>query len=251
MEIKMTERDRKLLIFLGIFLLVVGVGYFGVLPSRRKALELKESAETVEATRIETEDQLMTLPAVRELNAMLLDRMAEESAVFYPKMATKDVDKLLTELVLSNGIEARNLSIENQVAYDVTAYTHSEFDTTPYQYTGGAPEPVDDSLENDELLTGESTDDSLLAVTSGAITVDPRCVFVYDVTLDVSGVKEKLQAFIDLLSDDEKYPAIDITGYTWGTIDTTQIVDNQVVVTSEDVLSISLQIYTCDYLGDR
>lgn len=251
MELKMTERDRKLLIFLGIFLLVVGVGYFGVLPMRQKAIDLKKNATALETARIETEDHLMMLPAVRDLNASLHDRMAEESAAFYPSMDAKDVDKLLTELVLSNGLEARNLSIVNHMVYDVAAYSHSQLDVTPYVYTGEAPAPANESLENDELLTGETGTDNSLIVSSEAPAIDPRCVWVYSVTLDIRGEGDKLQAFIDLLSDDKKYPAIDIVSYAWGTSETTRVENNQIVISSENSLALSLQVFTCNYTGDQ
>ena len=65
-----------------------------------------------------------------------------------------------------------------------------------------------------------------------------------NLSIDVTGSHEKLQDYIDLLSDDEQYPALQVNSYSWSTdnrVSTDELGDLD--LRSEDMLHMELSVY--------
>lgn len=100
LEMKFTERDKKLIVFLSLFLLIVGLGYFVVKPLYEKVQELSAQADDLEMQVQQTQSYLARLPQLRKTNEELLDNKRDELQIFYEYMPSQELDKMITELTL-------------------------------------------------------------------------------------------------------------------------------------------------------
>ena len=111
LEMKFTERDKKLIVFLSLFLLIVGLGYFVVKPLYEKVQELSAQADDLEMQVQQTQSYLARLPQLRKTNEELLDNKRDELQIFYEYMPSQELDKMITELTLHQSLGAKNLTI--------------------------------------------------------------------------------------------------------------------------------------------
>lgn len=111
MTVRMTERDKKLLSGLGVFCVLVFFATFAIMPLHEANELLDKQMQSNREQIAEMEDKAAKLPAVRERNEAghaALDRVQEE---LYPILKSQDIDRLLTEKVMSHGLSARKLQI--------------------------------------------------------------------------------------------------------------------------------------------
>lgn len=110
-EKKVTERDKKLLIFLAAFLIVVGCILLIVKPGLKQAGDLREEIATSRISKEEMDDKILSIPALE----MQLDAKSKEweniNTMFYPIMESRDIDRIVTNEVLACEVNSRSLQI--------------------------------------------------------------------------------------------------------------------------------------------
>lgn len=112
LEMQMTERDKKLLIFLAIFVIVVGIGYWGVVPQIRAINEISDDIITEEDKMFLDDLKVAELPFLIDENEELEEDIVEARSHFYPIMTSDEVDKMLTFMVLDYNLQSYDLSID-------------------------------------------------------------------------------------------------------------------------------------------
>lgn len=237
LEMKFTERDKKLIVFLSLFLLIVGLGYFVVKPLYEKVQELSAQADDLEMQVQQTQSYLARLPQLRKTNEELLDNKRDELQIFYEYMPSQELDKMITELTLHQSLGAKNLTITIPDApYAIAPY---------FLYLPPAEEDGEQMTEAEAAYEAEKADNSQPQETESTET-DPAAMILYvaNLSIDVTGSHEKLQDYIDLLSDDEQYPALQVNSYSWSTdnrVSTDELGDLD--LRSEDMLHMELSVY--------
>ena len=111
LEMKFTERDKKLIVFLSLFLLIVGIGYFVVRPLYEKVGQLQAQADELEMQVEQTQNYLVRLPQLRKVNEELQGQKQDELQIFYPYMESQELDRMITGLTLHESLGAKNLTI--------------------------------------------------------------------------------------------------------------------------------------------
>ena len=109
---EVTERDKKLLLFMAVFVIVVVFGFFIIRPLAETDAALKDELVMQEDMQLRTQQKLMLLSSVEanvEKTEEELDAAAKE---FYPVMKSQEIDKLLTEIVLKWGLDPKQLTIQ-------------------------------------------------------------------------------------------------------------------------------------------
>lgn len=109
---EITDRDKKLLLFLAIFVIVVVFGFFIIRPLAETDAALKEELAVQEELQIRTQQKLMLLPSMQANVEKTEEELAAVAEDFYPVMKSQEIDKLLTGIVLSWGLESRQLVIQ-------------------------------------------------------------------------------------------------------------------------------------------
>lgn len=111
LQMALTERDKKLLVLLGLFLIIVVFGYFVMLPMYEHLGEIQTELETAETEKMERETKIMMLPTTKTSLNMLKEQLSESVSVYYKEMPSQEIDRLLTFIVLDHDLQAKQLTI--------------------------------------------------------------------------------------------------------------------------------------------
>ena len=242
LEMKFTERDKKLIVFLLLFLLIVGIGYFVVRPLYEKVGQLQAQADELELQVEQTQNYLVRLPQLRRVNEELQGQKRDELQIFYPYMESQELDKMITGLTLHESLGAKNLTI---------TIPDEPYVITPYFLSVPQPDEEGQLSESEQAYEAETSGDAA-GQTDEAQTPDAQAgtdgseqvLYVATLAVDATGTHEQLQAYIDLLSDDGKYPAIQVNSYTWNrenTVGTDEL--GAFMMQSGEALHIELSVY--------
>lgn len=114
-----------------------------------------------------------------------------------------------------------------------------------FLYLPPTEEDGEQLTEAEAAYEAEKADNSQPQETESTET-DPAAMILYvaNLSIDVTGSHEKLQDYIDLLSDDEQYPALQVNSYSWSTdnrVSTDELGDLD--LRSEDMLHMELSVY--------
>lgn len=240
LEMKFTERDKKLIVFLALFLLIVGIGYFVVRPLYERVGQLQAQADELELQVEQTQNYLVRLPQLRKVNEELQGRRQDELQIFYPYMESQELDKMITGLTLHESLGAKNLTI---------TIPDEPYVITPYFLSVPQPDEEEQLSESEQAYEDEKADNTQ---TDEAQTPDAQpgtdgaeqVLYVATLAVDATGTHEQLQAYIDLLSDDGEYPAIQVNSYTWNrenTVGTDEL--GAFMMQSGEALHIELSVY--------
>lgn len=242
LEMKFTERDKKLIVFLSLFLLIVGIGYFVVRPLYEKVGQLQAQADELELQVEQTQNYLVRLPQLRKVNEELQGQKRDELQIFYPYMESQELDKMITGLTLHESLGAKNLTI---------TIPDEPYVITPYFLSVPQPDEEGQPSESEQAYEAETSGDAA-GQTDEAQTPDAQAgtdgseqvLYVATLAVDATGTHEQLQAYIDLLSDDGEYPAIQVNSYTWNrenTVGTDEL--GAFMMQSGEALHIELSVY--------
>ena len=112
MKIELTERDKKLLTFMGVFVIVALIGYYLVLPQLKKANEYQDQIDEQEIIKSVNETKIMQLPVVEVNNEELEKLIIGAKDNYYPMMDSEQIDRLVTNTVIEKyGLVSFDLSI--------------------------------------------------------------------------------------------------------------------------------------------
>lgn len=228
LEMQMTDRDKKLLIFLAIFVIVVGIGYWGVYPQIKAINEINEEIQYQENKMFLDDMKITELPFLEDENDELEDEIIDARAHFYPVMTNDEVDKMLTFMVLDYKLQSYDLGITS---------SSTEAKLSAYQYS---QKYLDDMYESvDSVYESESNgfDDFYEPAPTG--------VYCVAVSMRLGGAQDDLQKLIDDLSVTTE--TMHLVRYDWH-FGQNVVYDDKLedFVVEDDVqLTIQLNIYVC------
>ena len=104
MKFEMTERDKKLLIFLSVFVIVVCIGYWGVYPVIKDINSIKEKTQAEKDLKEMNEMKVAQLPMIEAENEKMNDEITTARNGYYEIMTSNEIDKHFTNLVLTSGL---------------------------------------------------------------------------------------------------------------------------------------------------
>lgn len=260
MQIKMTERDKKLLFALVIIVIVFVIGYLGIYPLVKSVREINKEIEEQEALQSENEIKLTNLTVIQVDNEKMEEDIIEKRKDFYPVMAASDIDKLLTGKALSYNLYSYDLDID---------VNDTVVSLAPYQYSDRGEDDDADASEDDQedavdaadyldntyssgskssgSSSGGSTDTGDASSASDGTTTDMSAVGIYVayVNMRLGGNRADLEKFLDdMVAGGEK---VRVVSYSWTEgrqLDYNN--DGTYNLVTEKVLDISLELYMSD-----
>ncbi|MBQ9608254.1 MAG: hypothetical protein IJV15_02280 [Lachnospiraceae bacterium] len=237
MKFEMTERDKKLLVFLSIFVIVVCIGYWGIYPIVKDIKEIEVKTQEEEDLKEMNEFKVSQLPLIEGETSEMEEKIAEVKDTYYEIMDSSEVDKYFTNMVLDAGLYAYDLSIKMP-----TATT----DLEPYQYSSKAQGMSDEEESEKDSSNDDSTDSDDGLFDDGYSATG---IYTVSVTMKLGGTEDDLVAFIDYLSDLDK--KLRVVNYSWSEERSIQIVNNDsetddIDIVTSNTLTITLEIYMCE-----
>lgn len=241
MKTNMTERDKKLLVGMLIGVIIVAIGYWGIIPQIKAYNELE--------SKIEKEEETQKINKLKISNTALIEMQAEEyeeklasvKDSFYPMMNSAQVDEMMTGLASKYGLNIYELKFNMPYTPSFRmAYVHSQL----YQQQQALIKEYQDAQEQAEASSSKSssksgsteasTDGSSSSTKTSTATSSKGTqevmnaisgaeeggyqpnqeVYAVPVTFTVGGEVGKLENFLEEIGQLEKTALL--TGYTWG-----------------------------------
>ena len=249
MKFEMTERDKKLLIFLSVFLIVVCIGYWGLYPIVK---DIKKTDKKIQTEKdIEELNQLKVsqLSIIETENENMNKEIAAARENYYPIMSSNEIDKQFTNMVLTSGLYSYDLSIS--ISKEAT-------NLAPYQYSKkalGMPaeEEMIESSENvsaeDYLNEEEDSDDEEIFTEDDYASTG---IYTAVVTMKVGGEESKLIAFLDSLCNTDKklrivrYDFSEERSIEYNESDESEDGAEGYDIKTNMILNVTFEIYMCE-----
>lgn len=184
MTLKLTERDKKLLVFLAIFLIIVGIGAGVIYPLFTWSKSLDEELSTQKQLQVENEQKVSRVITMEMGKKEMEQEIEQTRKEFYSMMDSDKIDKMLTEYALSRSVTVTNLDISMPKSGSYTQLA---------DYSQG------DSTNN----TGDTE----------AGTPTYNGVYTASIQISMSGSQDALQGILDYWSKQE--PKLRVTEFVW------------------------------------
>ncbi len=247
LEMQMTDRDKKLLIFLAVFVIVVGFGYWGVRPNINKIVSRNDDIEVAEAKQKLDDVKISQLDMLEAENAVLEEDIVGAREYFYPIMKSNEIDKMLTGTALEYNLYAYDLLINiSDTEADTSAYQYSEKAIQEKYEEEMASEEADAADSSANQSTYDELDTYLYGAEESSASSVSTGIYVATVSMRVGGDPEDMQRLINDLSVPDK--AMHITSYQWSRTRKVEYNDTSAdyEVGYDTTLMITLDIYMCE-----
>lgn len=262
MKTNMTEKDKKLLLIMFIFVIVVGIGYWGVLPQIKQYKTLQDDIDTEEIVKSINEQKVANVVFVESQCEEYEADMAENKKLFFDMMTEADIDLFLTTKAIKHNLEAYSLNISIPgMPSTRKAYIYSDLYQQQLEWEEAQKKSVSIKSDEDLLYDGkndkeddtkdsekdEKKMDEVVDVfgDSSEVGVNTK-VYAAKVTMTLGGDEKQLKAFLDeLVSSDKK---ILITSFSWGEYRTEKKIENPASEGDESTISNNVRDYEIVYV---
>ncbi len=262
MQMKLTSKDKLLLSILAIVLILVVFVNYLIMPTMRRMDDLDLEISDAELEQQEMQMKISMLPGYQKNYADLQQAAADETAQYYDRMTSQEVDRELTNIVLAHGLESVGLSIqplaftvaepygrselaraeELRAAAEAAAAAAAEEETEKAPVTDAIEEGMQNQRDAYEAAAAAYEDDE------HPVRVDVQDqIYTCVVQLSVEGEEANYQSLIDTLVN--SYPSIRVTGISYQETQSRMRVLPDGSTELEEghrQLILDLEIYMCD-----
>ena len=240
MQTTLTERDKKLLIFLSLFVIVVGIGYWGLRPIYKNIKETDEAIVDAQELKDSNELKIQQLPIYERDSAELEKSIVTARQSFYPIMTSDELDKMFTGMVLDYNLYSYFLRIN---------IDEEELQSEPYQYSkkalGMEEEEEEGPPEDLDTYDAQSVDDyaeDQYAIPEFEDEKPQTGIYEAQVNMQVGGRAEDLQRLIDDLSVQKDKMLLN--SYAWSrNRDDLQIVTDENPIKNQDRVEFTVSLF--------
>ena len=242
MTTKLTKRDKILLYFLAIFLIITGFTALLIIPSWNRADELSANLEEAQSTRDRMDTSIAMIPQ-NQRDQLIAD--------IYPVMENQAVDKMITNLILDYGLDAKDfiISVDPQMR-QIAPYSLSSMGLKAMTTAQGQAEEIisqgtsssaESELDGTASGDGASADGTVSDGSSASSNTGTVMeIYTSDVSVKAVGSRERLQSLLDYIVNEE--PSIRITGYNFASeAGAFETAENAGMST----LTITMELYMC------
>lgn len=279
MKSNLTEKDKRLLLFMFLFVIVVGIGYWGILPQIKQFNTLENEIDKETVKQSINEQKVMNLFIVEDQCTEYEEAMAEDKTKFYDMMTEADIDRMLTSNAVSNGLEVFSFSVNiPDKPSSRMAYIYSDLYQRQLEYEAErklTDKEISKNNDDEELLNEASGKKSskdqkeekvdimkqeVVDVFGNADAIGVNTdIYAARVTISLGGDEAALHRFLNQMIDSDK--KVLITAYNWGEYKTTKEVktksteDDEKETTTKEVvikksLTITMEFYMCKQIEE-
>ena len=242
MKTNMTESDKRLLTGMLLFVIIVAIGYWGILPQVKRYRKLESKIEKEEDEKKLNQMKIANLGLIEMQAEEYEQKISERKDEFYQIMKSSEIDKMMTEMATDSDLDIYELNFTmpssptERMAYQYSALYQRQQELKA-EYEANEDEEMDtmastkksDDMDVDGKEDGEGgkNDSSKAEGTSSAAKLmeemmgdeeggyQPNTdIYAIPVTMTVGGELEDLDEFIDnIIAMDKR---ILLVGYSWG-----------------------------------
>jgi hypothetical protein len=253
MKFEISQKDKNLLVFLSMFIIIVCISYWGIYPTVTSIGEIESNIEDEEDEQTANVMKITQLPLFETDNQKLEEKIKEAKSGYYEMMTNDEIDKYFTELVMNYNLLSYDLEIGDSTVTNVDPYTYSQKAEDEAKAQAQAnivlPGSLTTTSEDEEL---EEIDEAEASLESGSTEESSdedvaASVGIYTVTVDMrlGGEEEDLLRFIDDMSTSSQ--KLRVCSYSWtGERNVVYDDDGNYSVNLNRSLNISIEIYMCE-----
>lgn len=246
MQLQMTERDKKLIVFLAIFVIFVAGGYWGIYPAITGIISTNEQITAAQAQKDQNEIKIAQIPLLEAENENIKEVLKNLRGDYFPMMNSAEVDRYLTGLILDYDLYAYDLDITMPAG---------EAQVEPYQYSAKAmetPESADESVSTDAVeetaaVHADGSEGETVDMTPETFQAEDVSSGIYEVAVSmrIGGDEQAIQRLIDELSAADR--KLQLTGYSWGEQNAMAVQeDGSYELAKERTMTMSINLYMCE-----
>lgn len=238
MKVELTQRDKKLLTFLGVFVIVVLVGYYGILPQIKAANEYKDEIEEEELLQEVYQKKIMQLPVVEKNNSDLEGLIEGAKDNYYPMMDSDAIDNLITNKVIDE---------YKLMAYDLSIAEKQLAKLDPYIYSNKALTGESNAKRRALMAAAPIVGEDGIELFGEVAQADSETVGIYmvAVSMRLGGDKKNITRLLDDMAYSSK--KLRLVSYSLDTEETSITHEDGTVETfSTDMLNLSVELYMCE-----
>lgn len=167
----MTERDKKLLGFLAVVVVLFVFVWLLILPQAERYFDLDTELAMAEQSQYEMDLKMVSLQGEQKRNEELKEKRAEAAMQYYPMLDTQEIDAEVTSFLLEHGLMVENLAIAAAELSDLEPYAASGMAAAQRAHEAGTETQTENgtSSEAEGLL---QTEDSALAGTEASMRTE-------------------------------------------------------------------------------
>lgn len=276
MKSNLSNTDKRLLLIMFLFVIIVGIGYWGVFPQVKAFYKLGNKIDNEEVKQSINEQKVANLIFVESQCDEYEESMAVNKEKFFDMMSEADIDLLLTGKAIKHKLDSFNLNISlSETPSERKAYRYSELydeqvrlESERDYYESSSSSVSESDIEDlynksDSKKKNNKDDDDDDKVTEPEV-VDlfgdtdvigiNNDIYAAKVTMTLGGDRKDLEAFLEEIMDSDK--EILITSFSWGKYRVQKQQDTALVseagetngydIVDMDSLTITMEIYMCE-----
>lgn len=273
-----SDKDFKLLLFMFLVVVVVGIGYWGIRPQLKEFVSMQDEIDEQEAEAELNDMKVMNMGFVSTMASEYEAKIKERKDEFYPIMKSSEIDKMMTSLAAGSNLEIFDLRFtmpKNPTTR--MAYKYSELYTRQLQQKADYESKKMAELDQDEedswedlakdaedTVKGKKKEEKEKIAAAEQQELDifgeedgyrPNTdIFAVPITITVGGSKADLDRYINRLLNMDKH--VLITGYSWGEYRYVprRDAEGNIIPSSVDpedevvrkTLTVRMELYMCD-----
>lgn len=211
-----TEKDKRLLRFVACCAAIAVSAQLLIRPALAKRTELRDDLDSLEAQQTEWQEKIATLSTIDRTIEESTEARTTASEPFYKgQLETREMDDIITALLLKHGLFPQSLALEPGNAGAVFDYL--------------APDMQTQDAESDSASTDSAPEASA-----------PCYIHIGKASLEATGKTEDWLAFLDEM--ERTFGGLRVTDFT---VAESHVIENNVTAVTTNTIDAAIDFYMC------
>lgn len=222
-----TEKDKRLLRFVACCAAIAVSAQLLIRPALAQRTELRDDLDSLEAQQTEWQEKIATLSTIDRTIEESTEARTMASEPFYKgQLETREMDDIITALLLKHGLFPQSLALEPGNAGAVSSYL--------------APDMQTQDAQSDSADTSDSSTTDSASTDSAPEASAPRYIHIGKASLEATGKTEDWLAFLDEM--ERTFGGLRVTDFT---VAESHVIENNVTAVTANTIDAAIDLYMC------
>ena len=222
-----TEKDKRLLRFVACCAAIAVSAQLLIRPALAKRTELRDDLDSLEAQQTEWQEKIATLSTIdRTIEESTAARTQASEPFYKGQLETREMDDIITALLLKHGLFPQSLALEPGNAGAVSDYL--------------APDMQTQDAQSDSADTSDSSTTDSASTDSTPEASAPRYIHIGKASLEATGKTEDWLAFLDEM--ERTFGGLRVTDFT---VAESHVIENNVTAVTTNTIDAAIDLYMC------
>lgn len=222
-----TEKDKRLLRFVACCAAIAVSAQLLIRPALAKRTELRDDLDSLEAQQTEWQEKIATLSTIdRTIEESTAARTQASEPFYKGQLETREMDDIITALLLKHGLFPQSLALEPGNAGAVPDYL--------------APDMQTQDAQSDSADTSDSSTTDSASTDSAPEASAPRYIHIGKASLEATGKTEDWLAFLDEM--ERTFGGLRVTDFT---VAESHVIENNVTAVTTNTIDAAIDLYMC------